>query len=294
MIVAKLMGGLGNQMFQYAFGKQLAIKNKTRLFLDLSFLQDRSYKENFTYRDYELNSFNVEENFATEKEVAKFNKVTGVTTLMSLLLTLRIPVPVYLREPHFHFFPKALNAPANTYLDGYWQSEKYFRGIRQILQNEFTPKNSLSPGSALLLERIKKEKLISIHVRRTDYVSNQHISQYHGACTAEYYQQAIDIISDKIANPSFIVFSDEPDWFRRNMRIAFPVVYADENRGSRNFEDLFLMSNCAHNIIANSSFSWWAAWLNNNEDKNVIAPKKWFNNESKDTADLIPVSWQRI
>jgi hypothetical protein len=294
MIVVKLMGGLGNQMFQYAFGKQLAIKNKTKLFVDLSFLQDRSFKENFTYRDYELNSFNVEENLATDKDISKFNKVTGAVPLMSLLLTLRIPVPLYLREPHFHFFPKALHAPSNTYLDGYWQSEKYFSGIKEILQKEFTPNKPLSAGSALLLERIKKEKLISIHVRRTDYVTIQHISQYHGACTAEYYQQAIEIISNKIDNPSFIVFSDEPEWFRRNMRITYPVIYADENTGKRNFEDLFLMSKCAHNIIANSSFSWWGAWLNNNPVKNVIAPKKWFNNEFKDTGDLIPGTWQRI
>jgi hypothetical protein len=295
MIIVKLMGGLGNQMFQYAFGKALAIRNNTELKLDITFLQDRTFKENFTYRDFELDVFKIKAEIASARDIEEFKKISSgrIRNLIPLFLPF-FRHHIYLREPHFQFFRRALNAPENTYADGYWQSEKYFQSVRKELLNEFAPAKALSADTIDFERQIKATNSVSIHVRRGDYVTNKHTNQYHGTCNDKYYFRAIKLISHKISNPEFFVFSDEPEWFKNNVHSDYPVNFVTHNAGSKAFEDNYLMSLCKHNIVANSSFSWWGAWLNQNQHKTVIAPEKWFNDSSKNTKDLLPETWLKI
>jgi hypothetical protein len=139
-----------------------------------------------------------------------------------------------------------------------------------------------------------EESAVSIHVRRGDYVSDAGTNRFHGTCSVDYYHDAVDRISGFAPASHFFVFSDGIDWAKENLRLRQPVTYVDFNDGEKNYEDLRLMSLCKHHIIANSSFSWWGAWLNPNPDKIVIAPKKWFNDPSINTDDLIPNSWLRL
>jgi hypothetical protein len=214
MIIANLMGGLGNQMFQYAFGRMLSISRNVPLKLDLTFLKDRSFKENFTYRDYALDVFNINSEIASQGEINSFKR--NKSKKLINLLFLYFPAGsyhLYLREPHFHFFPGAMRGPANTYTDGYWQSERYFMKIRDILFKEFTLKNNFSERVRIIAENIARTNSVSIHVRRGDYQTNAHINKYHGTLEAYYYLKAINLIASKISNPVFYIFSDDPECF---------------------------------------------------------------------------------
>lgn len=295
MIVAKLMGGLGNQMFQYAFGKALALKHNVKLKLDISALTDQEDGSNNTIRDFSLKAFNIHADLASEQEIQEFkkNKIGKIVDLASLSLPLRSS-RLYVREPHFHFFENALKAPENSYIDGYWQSEKYFNSIRKQLLEEFSPVKPISTQSKSIADKIKSTTSVSIHVRRGDYISVPQNSDLYEVCSETYYKEAINIIANKVENPVFYVFSNEPEWFENNIKIDFPVEFVRHNTGNNSFEDMYLMSLCQHNIIANSSFSWWGAWLNQHPDKLVLAPKKWFKNNLKNTKDLLPQAWIQL
>ncbi len=295
MIVVKLMGGLGNQMFQYAFGKSLALKNQVVLKLDVSALDDRTISGEYTIRNYALQNFNITAAIASQEEARLFNK-SKIGKLLDLLSCF-VPFKsknCYLREPSFSFFENALNAPSNTYIDGYWQSEKYFNSIRKQLMDDLIPSNSLSPQSVFIADKIKNSESVSIHVRRGDYLSIPENNNLYESCSESYYYEAIKVIVSKFPNATFYVFSDEPEWFKRNIKIDHPVDFVTHNQGENSYEDLILMSYCKHNIIANSSFSWWGAWLNENTNKMVVAPKKWFKDKSKNTTDLIPHQWLQL
>jgi hypothetical protein len=289
------MGGLGNQMFQYAFGRNLSIRHSTVLKLDTSCLLDRSPLKNFTFRDYGLTPFNIDASFASAAEIKQYSssRISKLAGYFSIYFPF-FPANVYLREPFFHFFSKALDAPDNTYIDGYWQSEKYFRDISGQLRKDFTLKEPLSPNSRRLAAEISTSEAIGIHVRKKDYLSNFQTKKYYTEAGENYYKRAMDLIASKISNPRFFVFSDEPDWFRKNVHSDFPVVYVEGNTGPASYEDMYLMSLCKANIIANSTFSWWGAWLNRNEAKIIITPQQWFTGKAKKTMDLFPSDWIRI
>lgn len=290
MIIVKLMGGMGNQMFQYATARALAEHLNTEVKMDLSFLLDRTPMENFTYRDYELNVFKIKESFVTPEEINDLKQKPG---FFSRIFNKKSALQDF-KEKSFRYDSTIWNCNTNTYLEGFWQSYKYFENIRSILLNEFSLKDSLSQKSLDILSVIQTVNSVSIHVRRTDYVSNAHINNYHGACGLDYYNTAVDLISRKINNPHFFVFSDDPEWVKQNLKFDFPTVYVNHNTGKNSFEDMLLMSSCKHNVVANSSFSWWGAWLNVNTEEVVIAPKQWFNEPSIDTTDLCPDTWLRI
>lgn len=143
-------------------------------------------------------------------------------------------------------------------------------------------------------QNILSVNAVSLHVRRGDYVSNLTINQFHGTCSLEYYNQAIAQIAKKVETPHFFVFSDDPEWVKSNLKIDYSITIVDHNNADKNYEDIRLMSLCKHHIIANSSFSWWGAWLCRNPNKIVIAPLKWFNDKSINTTDLIPDGWIKI
>ncbi|ROL59137.1 alpha-1,2-fucosyltransferase, partial [Bacteroidetes/Chlorobi group bacterium ChocPot_Mid] len=190
MIAVKLKGGLGNQMFQYAFGRSLAIKNNTGLFLDLSYLKDRTKKVFFQFRDFELNIFNI------TSEVVE-NCVQDNLTVQ--------------KERHFHFEPEALDYPDNSYLDGYWQSEKYFKLFEKEIRNDFTFKNKLPDVAQGLTEKILDTNSICLHIRR-GFTNNIKDRIYHGFAGMDYYNQSIELMKSRIKNPVFYVFSDNQEW----------------------------------------------------------------------------------
>jgi hypothetical protein len=292
MIIVKLMGGLGNQLFQYSFGKTLALKHGVSLSFDVSAIGGyASYQK----RQLEILNFDPALVAASESEMAFYRKgkISKAIDLTSLYLGIRLKHP-YLREPHFHFSPLAANAPADCYLDGYWQSERYFSEKRKELLQILTGQVSLSPENIQIADNMQGGNSVSIHVRKGDYVSVPKNKRIYAEPGADYYVTAMNKIKETVQNPVFYVFSDEPDWFRRNIRTENPVNIISHNPGNKSYQDLVLMSKCKHNIIANSSFSWWGAWLNEYPDKRVIAPVKWFKRSSRNTKDLVPGSWMKI
>jgi hypothetical protein len=278
MIIVKLKGGMGNQMFQYALGRAMSLRYNVNLKLDTSFFY-LDFK-NTTKRIYSLDLFNI------KVKTFKINKV--ITYIISVFRKIVKNKGV---EKNFQFDPEVFSWGPNVLLDGYWQSPKYFAGYEDIIRKDFTLKNPLPQNIQNLMNEIESKDSICIHVRRGDYVGNK----YHEVVYIEYYKKAIDYIS-KIKNMEKIyVFSDDIEWCKANMSFEFETMFVgDEYAGSKSEGHLFLMSACKYFIIPNSSFSWWAVWLNTNKDKIVVAPQKWFTDESINTNDLIPENWIRI
>jgi hypothetical protein len=282
------MGGLGNQLFQYAAARSLADRHKTDLKLDLSFLNTDSNEH--TKRDLALNVFNTNYSICSDHERADFYDPPLINKFFPFMFQKK----VIANEKAFHFDPMFFNLPKNTFLNGFWQTEKYFIGIRKILLEELVINLQMSEKIKAVSDRILNSNSVSLHVRRGDYVSNKNSKSYHGNLELDYFYEAIKQLKGVLNDLNFFVFSDEIDWVRSNLKINDPVEYIDFNTNENAAFDMYLMSLCQHNIIANSSFSWWAAWLNKNTDKKVIAPKKWFFNESINTKDLIPNTWLKI
>ena len=287
-IIIKLQGGLGNQMFQYALGRHLSHITKAALKLDIT-----SFK-NDPKRDYNLNCFNLREFFATDEEIRWFKKYQRKPGKIWFLYNRLVADETkYVEERQFHFDQKILQLKPPVYLDGYWNTEKYFKDIEEAIRKEFTLKNSLSDYAKSLEAEIMGKEAVSIHVRRGDYVSDKHTNEWHGSCSIEYYNQAIQKIAEHVTNPHFFIFSDDPVWIKENIIPPFLTTYLSGNAKYPE-EDMHLMSRCKHHIIANSSFSWWGTWLNPNKEKIVIAPKRWFQTPKMDTRDLLPDSWIKI
>src|SRR3989339_1105405 len=288
MIITKLTGGLGNQLFQYAIGRNLIYINGSDLKLDGS-EYDVSNKGNF--RHYALDKFNTIQNFASKKETNNFKFGVFKKWLYKSGI---VKNKNYFLEKKFNFDKEILKIKDNAFLQGYWQSEKYFIGIRDILLQEFSLKENIELKFGEILKEINESNSVSIDVRRGDYVKNPKNLSFHGVCSPKYYSESTSKIASLIEKPVFFVFSDDIEWVKENLNITFPVVYLSGIKNIKSYEELVLMSKCKHNIIANSSFSWWGAWLNTNQKKIVIAPKRWFNDVKLDTTDLIPENWIRI
>lgn len=291
MIITRLIGGLGNQMFQYAAGRRLAFHHNTELKLDITRFNEI---KNITQRQYYLSHMQIEGTLATEDDLDRVPKSTYFTKKLYLIINRAIKraPPVFVeKESNFKFNPNFFSLPDNVYLEGYWQSEKYFKTIENEIRSDFILKEKPDLHNALVADEIEKSNAVSIHIRRGDYIANPITFEYHGVCPLEYYYAAINFIAKKISDTHFYIFSDDPKWVQQNLKINFPHTYVTHNQNSKDYMDLWLMSLCKHHVIANSSFSWWGAWLSNNKDKIVIAPKKWFNQPYIDIKDLIPDSW---
>ncbi|MFN4269016.1 MAG: alpha-1,2-fucosyltransferase [Thermosynechococcus sp.] len=294
MIIAQIVGGLGNQMFQYALARSLAIRKKVPLYLDISAY--RTYKK---HREFELKRiFNCAGEIATAahiRSVLGWCALPGMQGLAKQQSAIRrFLCPQLIFEPHFHYWPKIWEIPDKAYLVGYWQSEKYFSEIADILREDFKFRQPLSETNAQWAEKITHCNSISLHIRRGDYVLNPETYKVHGVCDLDYYYRAIEYMTSLIDDPVFFVFSDEIEWAKLNLRVAYPIYYIENNTAQESYNDMRLMSLCRHHIIANSTFSWWGAWLNPFRGKIVIAPQQWFSIKRYNTVDLIPDSWLRI
>ena len=291
MIIVKLIGGLGNQMFQYAAAKALALRHHTDVKVDTTELEiDPAGK--FTKRHFELGIFEADIHIATKDELAPFLKLGN--SKVKRELQRRLPF-LYRRlmavESGSPYHPEFLEYPENTYLSGFWQSELYFTNVAEEIRKDFTFANKIIEGNKELASKISITNSVSAHVRRGDYITNANANQFHGLCSLDYYNQAVSLISAKENGLELFVFSDDIAWCKENLKYDFPVHFVETNDAHG---DMYLMSLCKHNIIANSSFSWWGAWLNRNPKKTVVAPKQWVADTSVNTQDLIPGGWIKI
>lgn len=285
MIVFAAYGGLGNQLFQYATGRSLAMLRGTELVVDPTWFEN--VPSDVTFRQYELGRYDIAARLPTAVE-------RRAIPLMRGRFTRRLP---FLHRWHLvretssrHYDEAVLQAPNNSYLDGYWQSARYFDGIRKTLLQELQPRAPMAPADQAVAARMAEGEAVSVHVRRSDYVTHSRASQTHGTCSIEYYQDAFAALRQQVKNPQLFIFSDDPDWTRENLRLDAPTEYVTHNGGDTAFQDIRLMSLCRHHIIANSSFSWWGAWLATNPEQKVYAPRKWYAQMESPT-HVIPAAW---
>ncbi|MDB5193131.1 MAG: alpha,2-fucosyltransferase [Segetibacter sp.] len=289
MIIVQLKGGLGNQLFQYAAGIALSKHHNVPLKVDISEL-GKADAVIGTVRNYELQHLIEPPEIATAAEVEKYLKQSFFSKYFQKLL------PPYKRaiykEAAFTYDINFFKASPPFYLKGYRQSERYFKNCEPLIRHAFQVKRELVANVTDFLLQVKATNSVSIHIRRGDY-NNPIVQAYHGVLGVNYYQAAIKYIQANIPNPTFYVFSDSIEWVKENLSFDAPVVFVSGTISKNHYEDFFLMTLCRHNIIANSSFSWWAAWLNNNKDKKVIAPLNWFKAKIN-TEDLILKDWTRL
>ncbi len=272
MVIVRLKGGLGNQMFEYAAGRARALERNDELFLDTTFLNDRTPRRHFTFRSYELGVFRIEEHFTILSRLSSVLPIPLLWPLLSVLV-----------EKWRSFFSEGFRC-----LDGYFQDEGHFKKFAAELRKDFTFKTAPSPVVEETMKKIREKESVSIHVRRGDYVSDSKTAEVHGFLGLEYYERAVEFISGRTEHPHLFIFSDDLDWCRNHLKMKYPTDYV-----SCGLDDLQLMSLCEHNIVANSTFSWWGAWLNANPKKIVVAPKMWFAG-SNEEGDIIPKNWVRV
>jgi hypothetical protein len=296
MIVVRLMGGLGNQMFQYALGRRLATERRTELKLDLHFLLDRRPVENFVFRDYALDVFKLTAKLARDADLKRIvSPPAGRWERAWDRLTRGDPFVTLREKQAFVVDENVLRAPRNAYLIGYWQNEKYLAPIARTLRNEFTFRRRLDGVCLPLAERLMFSNAVCLNVRRTDYVSNPDANAFLGVCGLDYYNRAVQVIASRVPDPEVFVFSDDVEWCKGHIRLDYPTTIVTHECAGQKFDHyLHLMTLCKHFVIPNSTFGWWAAWLCTYGPKIVVAPGKWVNDSAVDTSELTPAGWWRI
>lgn len=285
--IVKFNGGLGNQMFQYAFSRAVKDKFGCEILFDYSFFEDVKSCDFVANRDYELNLFTLNCPEVAEDDLAKIKEPKG-------FLQKKFPFLFgvnYKREKNAWVYDKNMLKPYFVCYEGYFQNEKYFKHLRDELIKDFTLQAPLDDANRNILNEIKKTNSVSLHIRRGDYVTLNGVNKTHGLCSMEYYKQAVAYIAKYVENPHFYLFSDDINWVLENLKLEYPYTIVDINQGKGYF-DLELMKNCKNNITANSSFSWWGAWLNQNPEKIVVAPKAWTAKKIK--CDIVPSEWVRL
>lgn len=279
MIVVKLQGGLGNQMFQYAFGRSLSLETGIPIALDAAGLENG---EGITRRHYSLGAFKCESYLIDEEELLRFR-----SEAVSLTEN---------QEEDPSNFVSCLDKNKDYYLIGYWQGEKYFKKYSEAIRSDFTLRNPLSDEAAKYLETItmNQGQSIAVQVRRGDYINNKKVADLIGACGKEYYEVGVNFIINELdlKSPRIFVFSDDIGWCEKNLSFPSDMVYISKDR-LPDYEELFLISRAKHVVISNSSFGWWGAWLNQNPDKIIVAPKHWAKNAKLNRPDITPPSWIR-
>jgi hypothetical protein len=274
-VVVHLLGGLGNQMFQYAAARAVAVRCNAPLVLDASWLSDEAQ------RPFALQPFQI-----------KADVLQSERRRSPLNLALR-RAPVY-REKSFRYDDGVQSCRAPVYLYGYFQSEKYFAGCRDVIFDDFQVAAPPLPAAQKLLDRVEASDAICLHIRRGDYVTDPSANAFHGLCPLDYYRRGLDDVAGHLARPECFVFSDDPAWVRENLKLSAPMTVVDIHGPGDAHEDLRLMAACHSYVIANSSLSWWGAWLGRRAGKRVVAPRQWFRSPGRDASDLVPEEWVRL
>lgn len=294
--VVNIIGGLGNQMFQYAFGLALRETHGHDVLFNIN-----EFTGYGLHHGYELEKvFSLRESYISENELIKYVSPTSLNFFINLcsraLTKYRVLTgnAIYeKKENEFKF--KGVDfeslSKSGLYVRGYWQSYKYFENISVSIRDKFTFPDIVCSKNLMLLDFMKNKNTVSLHVRRGDYVNHELLG---GICDNEYYRNSIKLINEHIQDPVYVIFSNDIKWCKDNLELnELHSRYVDWNTGLNSYIDMQLMSLCDHNIIANSSFSWWGAWLNNNKNKRVVSPSKWVNQEL-DTSDMLPLEWIKI
>lgn len=287
MIIVRIKGGLGNQMFQYALGRALSLKTGLPLVLDKRHYA-REREHGFSLDGYQLAD--------TEIDIARLPPSPKERPVAHFLWRLLKRKPQLQQEAGAAFDPTIYSISGPAWVEGYFQSERYFKDYATKIREELTLSSPPDAENARWLDEISTEpRAVSLHVRRGDYVRNAVFAARHGTCTPDYYARAVTHLKHEMgADPVIYAFSDDPDWVRDNMDLPAEIRVVGHNDASRNTEDIRLMSACRHNIIANSTFSWWGAWLNPHPDKIVVAPTQWFADPTQANPDICPENWTRI
>ena len=289
MVIVRIHGGVGNQMFQYACAKYLAKHLSQDLQLDLSFFPSQGL------RAFRLSELKLEYQEACPYQADQLRGKEGLRFKLMRRLGMKVSRPSsYIKESQSGYFEKDLfQVSGDVYLDGYWQNEHYFTEVRNELIEDFSLRAELSREARIYREKIGGCNAISLHVRRGDYVTNKKTNTVHGICSLEYYKRAAGLIESKVNDPVFFVFSDDIAWCRENLRFLSCAVFITNTKSE--LEDLELMKCCSHHVIANSSFSWWGAWLSPSRDNGqvVVAPEKWFVDRNKSRLNIASLDWFR-
>jgi hypothetical protein len=282
MKVVKFLGGLGNQMFQYAFYLSLE-QNFSNVKADLN-----GFKKYNLHQGFELeNVFDIQLKRISALESWLYDNENRSFILRKMRRVLGTKYAYYPEKQYFGFEPGIYSDSATRYYWGYWQNFNYFNNVEAHLKRQFVFKNGLTGKNAAVLRQIKNQNTISLHVRRGDYLTDPLLGN---VCNLPYFTNAIDMMNSIVGNSLYVVFSNDILWCKQNLPLK-GCLYVDWNTGRNSYLDMELMSSCKHNIISNSSFSWWAAWLNSHSEKVVISPKQWMGSQELDYSGLILKDW---
>lgn len=287
MIFVRLVGGLGNQLFQYACARAVSLRCGAELVLDL-----RELVQPAAHAAYGLHQFAIRARIGQTDELPPPRE----RIIPYALWRAGFMRPLFMRERGLGLNAAVLGASDDTYLHGYFQSEAYFSDAIASLREELQIVSAISDENRHWLETIQQDdRAVSLHIRRGDYVATSAGQALHGSCDAGYYARAVKKIRERLGRPPiFYVFSDDPGWVRQNLDLGAEMIVLSHNSASSAVEDMRLMGMCRHHIIANSTFSWWGAWRNPSPEKLVIAPQRWFSNPRLSNPDICPADWLRL
>ncbi len=292
MIIVQLNGGLGNQLFQYAHGRKLSHERGVPLFLDDRLLGGETKGSNWMPREYALHHYPLAAHIASREQIDELLYRATQSGWKGLLKRWIRPA-ILIKEDDDE---KTIPMSGDIYLSGYWQSEIYFSNIRNMILNEFTPKTLLNEKSQQVYNKIAKCNSVAVHFRRGDYIKDPATNAVHGICPTSYYTSAMQLMREMVSETHFFIFSDDIETVKRENFVLHDVSFVDTYPNKKDFEDLTLMSACKHHIIANSSFSWWGAWLSCSSKKIVVAPTNWFRDKEKNklAESIVPSNWIKI
>lgn len=295
MKIVKFKGGIGNQLFQYTFAKYLEMECGEKVYLDLSAYGDEG--EDINCRKPVILQMNMTLEVVTNKclsNICIFHHMGNTASvrykffiMLEVLFNRKYILEKGKRQKKFHEIKNY------TYFDGYWQSYKYAACLKDVIKKEFYPVLGLSEVTQKKIQNSLNEVLVLVGIRRGDYIKSKKNQKRYGILGEEYYRSAMKMLVNKVGNPVFYIFSNDIEWVKKNMNFApYTIKYREEKEQVSDLEELFVMAGCRHAIISNSTFYWWGAWMIDNPDKMVIAPKNWFVNGTQ--RDIIPPDWIKL
>lgn len=291
MIIVRIWEGLGNQLFQYAYAKALQLSTKQTVKLDMEKIYDNLYSRGNIDRKIQLKNFNISLDEWCDKDKNNYKymgRINHREKLYFFMAKCGIYPYKYIEEKNMGYHIWLNYIRGNAYIKGWFQNEKYFRKYREVLIKEFTPKKKIKIP-VWLKDILASEDTVSIHIRRGDY------RKLKLDLPLVYYYQAIRIFLEYNQNSVFLIFTDDMEWVKKNFSVEGQFYFVNDDKKLEDYEELFIMSKCKHNIISNSTFSWWGAWLNSNPKKKVVAPKLWNGRMGKNYGEhIIPEGWLRI
>ncbi len=291
MIIVRIWEGLGNQLFQYAFARAIELETKKKVRLDTKKIFEDYYNSGSIQRDYGLHNFRIKMKEVSKNDIRPYfflKQHNKIEKSIFWLATHHLWMFRFFEERRENFSPEFRFFLGNYYFKGWFQNQKYFKKYRNLLLKEIKLRKKIKISNELF-SLLGEEETVSVHIRRGDFIKIGIV------LPKQYYINAFEQIEKTFENPKYLIFSDDLEWVKKNLEIDREFYYVNRDGKLRDYEELMIMSRCKHNIIANSTFSWWGAWLNQNADKQVIAPKRWFlRADAKDDVCIIPEDWIRI